>query len=48
LERWALRLGFDVGGYPRWAALVARAIERPAVLRALEQEGLAPSEFTAS
>ena len=46
--RWALRLGFDVGGYPRWAALVARAIERPAVLRAIEQEGLAPSEFTAS
>ena len=46
--RWALRLGFDVGAYPRWAALVERAVERPAVLRALEQEGLKPSEFTVS
>ena len=46
--RWGLRLEFDMGGYPRWAALVARAVERPAVLRALEQEGLKPSEFTVS
>jgi glutathione S-transferase len=46
--RWALRLGFDVSGYPRWAALVARALQRPAVLRTLEQEGLQSSEFTIS
>ncbi len=46
--RWALRLGFDMSGYSRWAALVARALERPAILRTLDLEGLKPSEFTVS
>ena len=46
--RWARRMEFDLNFFLRWAALVARAIERPAVLRALEQEGLQPSEFTIS
>jgi glutathione S-transferase len=46
--RWGLRLGFDMSGYGRWAALVARALERPAVLRTLELEGLKASEFMVS
>lgn len=43
--RWARRIGFDIGQYPSWSALAARVLERPAVKRALEREGLTPDEF---
>jgi glutathione S-transferase len=43
--RWARRIGFDIGQYPRWVALAARVLERPAVQRALEREGLNVEEF---
>jgi glutathione S-transferase len=44
-SRWALRSKFDMSVYPRWAALTRRVIERPAVVRSLEQEGLTAAEF---
>ena len=43
--RWGRRIGMDMGRYPAWAALMRRVLERPAVQRALEQEGLKPEEF---
>jgi glutathione S-transferase len=43
--RWAKRIGFDIGSYPRWVALVGRVLEWPAVQRTLEREGLKPQEF---
>ena len=43
--RWGRRIGFDMGRYPQWAALAGRILERPAVQRALEAEGLSPEEF---
>ena len=43
--RWARRAQFDMSVYPRWAALVRRVVARPAVARALEQEGLKADEF---
>lgn len=43
--RWGRRIGMDMGRYPRWAALVERVLERPAVQRVLEREGLASDEF---
>ena len=43
--RWGRRIGMDMGRYPAWAALLRRVLERPAVQRALEQEGLKPEEF---
>jgi len=43
--RWAKRIGFDVARYPQWAALAGRALERPAVGRALEREGLEAEQF---
>ena len=43
--RWAKRIGFDIAAYPRWAALAGRVLERPAVIRALEREGLGSAEF---
>jgi glutathione S-transferase len=43
--RWATRAKFDMSVYPRWSSLVGRVVERPAALRALHQEGLAPTEF---
>jgi glutathione S-transferase len=44
-SRWGRRIGLDMGRYPNMAALVARAIEREAVARAIADEGLQPSEF---
>lgn len=44
-HRWARLKDFDMSVYPRWTALVSRVVERPAVLRALEHEGLAPTDF---
>jgi glutathione S-transferase len=43
--RWARRIGFDIGRYPSWSALAARALDRPAVQRALVREGLKVEEF---
>ena len=43
--RWGRRIGMDMGRYPRWAALLQRVLERPAVKRAIEREGLSPAEF---
>jgi glutathione S-transferase len=43
--RWGRRIGFDMGRYPRWAELAGRILERPAVQRALEAEGLKAEEF---
>jgi len=43
--RWGRRIGMDMGRYPRWSALLRRVLERPAVKRALEREGLKPEEF---
>jgi len=45
--RWARRIGFDIDHYPRWLALVQRALERPAVENALQREGLKSEEFKA-
>jgi glutathione S-transferase len=38
--RWGRRIGMGMGGYPAWAALVERALRRPAVQRVVEREGL--------
>jgi glutathione S-transferase len=43
--RWAKLKQFDMSVYPRWTALVSRVVERPAVVRALEKEGLKPTQF---
>jgi glutathione S-transferase len=46
--RWGRRIEKDMGGYPRWAALVARVVDRPAVQRVLEREGWMRSDFVTS
>lgn len=43
--RWAKRIGFDIQRYSRWSALITRVLERPAVKRALEREGLGSEDF---
>ena len=43
--RWGKRIGFDMGRYPSWAALSARVLERAAVARAIEREGLPVDAF---
>jgi glutathione S-transferase len=43
--RWARRIGFDMSAWRNWAGLCARIVERPAVQRALEREGLQAEEF---
>jgi len=43
--RWGRRIGMDMGAYPAWAALNEQVLERPAVRRVLELEGLKPEEF---
>ena len=43
--RWARRIGFEIARYPQWVALAGRTLERPAVKRALEREGLGAEEF---
>ena len=43
--RWGRRIGLDMGKFPNMAALVGRAVERPAVAKAIADEGLQPSEF---
>lgn len=34
-----------MGGYPAWAALNEQVLDRPAVKRVLDQEGLKAEEF---
>ena len=43
--RWGRRIEFDMARYPGWAHLCGRILERPAVQRALETEGLRAEEF---
>jgi glutathione S-transferase len=43
--RWGKRIEVDMRQYPRWAALCARVIERPAVGTVLEREGLQADAF---
>ena len=43
--RWGRRIGMDMSQYPGWASLAGRTLERPAVKRAIEREGLKPEEF---
>jgi glutathione S-transferase len=43
--RWGRRIGFEMGRYPRWAALSERVLDRPAAQRATDREGLAREEF---
>ena len=43
--RWARRIGFDIAAYPKWVALAGRVLDRPAVKRALDREGLGAEEF---
>ena len=43
--RWAKRIGFDIAPYPQWVALAGRVLERSAVQRVLDREGLKAEEF---
>ena len=43
--RWGRRIGMDMAAFPRWAAHLERLLDRPAVQRVLEREGLKPEEF---
>lgn len=44
-HRWARAAKFDMSLYPRWTALAGRVVERPAVARAIEAEGLKIESF---
>ena len=43
--RWGRRIGVDMGQYRAWAGLNDQVLERPAVQRVLEAEGLKAEEF---
>ena len=43
--RWGRRIGVDMSAFRGWAELCGRILERPAVKRALEREGLNAEEF---
>jgi glutathione S-transferase len=43
--RWGRRIGFEMNAFRGWAELCGRILERPAVRRALEGEGLKAEEF---
>ncbi len=43
--RWARRIGFEIGRFPKWEALAGRVLERPAVGRALQREVLSSDEL---
>jgi glutathione S-transferase len=46
LYRWSLRIGTpSVERYPHWTAHMRAMLARPAVVRAVEQEGLGLAEF---
>ncbi|HEX5258059.1 MAG TPA: glutathione binding-like protein [Sphingomicrobium sp.] len=38
--QWGQRVGLDMGSYPSWCALTDRLLKRPAVERALSNEGV--------
>ncbi len=44
-RRWARRQRFDLDPYGHWTAHAERMLRRPAVLRAIANEGLDPAEF---
>jgi len=46
--RWGRRIGEEMIIYPAWAALCRHILERPAVQRALQREGLSAEEFAAA
>lgn len=43
--RWGRRIEMDMDPYRRWAELVARVVDRPAVGRVLDREGWKRSDF---
>jgi len=43
-HRWGERVDVDMTAYPAWGRLTQRLLQRPAVQRALKQEGLLPQE----
>ena len=43
--RWGRRIDADMTAYPRWTSLVARVLERPAVQRTIQREGLTAEQF---
>lgn len=43
--RWGRRLGFDMTAFPNAAALAQRVLERPAVQKTLQAEGIDPADF---
>jgi glutathione S-transferase len=43
--RWGKRIGHEMAAYPRWGGLAERAVQRPAVERALATEGFTPDAF---
>ena len=43
--RWGRRISMDMAVFPRWAAHLKGVLERPAVQRVLEREGLKLEEF---
>ena len=43
--RWGRRIGMDMGGYAAWAGINRQVLERPAVRRVIESEGLKADEF---
>ena len=43
--RWGRRIGMDMGGFAAWAGLNRQVLERPAVQRVIESEGLKAEEF---
>ena len=45
LFAWGRRIGVDMGQYRAWAGLNDQVLERPAVQRVLEAEGLKAEEF---
>ena len=45
--RWGRRIGLDMEAYPKFGALAERVLDRPAVRRTIEAEGLAPADFAA-
>ena len=44
-NRWGRRIELDMSRYPRWAALVERVVDRPAVQMVLAREGWQRSDF---
>ncbi len=43
--RWARKIGFDMRAYEAWTRHVWRMLDRPAVIRAIETEGLARADW---